>query len=82
MTYSDIFWREHDRETYECPGCGTRSGPWEVHHRNGRGFDDSEENLIALCRPCHRELHASGEVENVTTVEEWKEAFTDEVLVT
>ena len=53
----EIFWEHHDRETYECPDCRRTEpecvNPFEVHHKSGVPVDNSPENLIALCRPCH-----------------------------
>jgi 5-methylcytosine-specific restriction endonuclease McrA len=46
------------RDGWRCQGCGTMSN-LEVHHRQFRSDsgDDSEENLITLCAPCHHEIH-------------------------
>jgi 5-methylcytosine-specific restriction endonuclease McrA len=46
------------RDGWRCQGCGTMSN-LEVHHKQfrSRSGDDSEENLITLCVPCHREIH-------------------------
>lgn len=79
MGYYHTFWRNHDRETYECPRCGCGGGPFEVHHENGRSFDNSPENLVAWCRACHREAHREGEVDTTTTVEQWKREFLEEL---
>lgn len=53
----EIFWDHHDRANYECPDCGRTEDeclePFEVHHESGVPVDNSPENLIALCRPCH-----------------------------
>jgi len=81
MTHYVRYWRENDRDEYECPRCGDEEGPFEVHHRNGRGFDNRLSNLVALCRSCHRELHASGEAESVTSLESWMREFEEELIV-
>jgi 5-methylcytosine-specific restriction endonuclease McrA len=46
------------RDHWRCQSCGSVVG-LEVHHVQSRGRlgDDSEENLITLCRQCHRMLH-------------------------
>lgn len=42
----------------KCKICG-RVGPTEKHHikTKGSGGDDTEENLIEVCRKCHRLIH-------------------------
>jgi 5-methylcytosine-specific restriction endonuclease McrA len=46
------------RDGWRCQSCGTRSN-LEVHHKEFRSHsgDDSEENLITLCTPCHDAVH-------------------------
>ena len=41
-----------------CQICGT-PGQTEKHHikTKGSGGDDTEENLIEVCRKCHRLIH-------------------------
>lgn len=41
-----------------CQLCG-RTGQTEKHHikTKGSGGDDTEENLIEVCRKCHRLIH-------------------------
>lgn len=39
-----------------CEVCGS-DGPVDVHHANGDRSDDSLDNLIPLCRSCHRLTH-------------------------
>lgn len=41
-----------------CQICG-KAGPTEKHHKKtkGSGGDDTEENLIEVCRKCHRLIH-------------------------
>lgn len=42
----------------KCEICG-KMGQTEKHHKKtkGSGGDDIEENLIEVCRICHRKLH-------------------------
>jgi 5-methylcytosine-specific restriction endonuclease McrA len=46
------------RDGWRCQSCGSMSN-LEVHHNEFRSHfgDDSEENLITLCVPCHRGMH-------------------------
>jgi len=46
-----------------CKVCGKR-GQTEKHHikSKGSGGDDSEENLIEVCRICHTKIH-TGEID-------------------
>lgn len=46
----------------KCEICGKR-GQTEKHHKKskGSGGDDTEENLIEVCRICHTKLH-TGEI--------------------
>ena len=50
-----------------CKLCG-REGASEKHHKKskGSGGDDTEENLIEVCRICHTKLH-TGEITIKTT---------------
>ncbi len=40
-----------------CQRCGDRLAD-EIHHVNGDPGDNRFENLLATCRPCHRQLEA------------------------
>lgn len=46
-----------------CQQCG-KWGYTEKHHikTKGSGGDDTEENLIEVCRTCHRKIH-DGKIE-------------------
>jgi 5-methylcytosine-specific restriction endonuclease McrA len=46
------------RDGWRCQACGTMSN-LEVHHKEFRSHsgNDSEENLITLCKICHDEAH-------------------------
>jgi ATP-dependent DNA helicase RecQ len=46
------------RDGWRCQTCGTMSN-LEVHHKEFRSHsgEDSELNLITLCKQCHAELH-------------------------
>lgn len=46
------------RDDYTCQECGARDD-LEVHHWDPYRFcfDNSLENLVTLCAPCHREMH-------------------------
>ena len=47
-----------ERDAWRCQFCGGLSN-LEVHHKTARSKlgDDSVDNLITLCDPCHKELH-------------------------
>ena len=49
-----------NRDKYTCQHCKTKQGTLEVHHIvfRSNGGSDEPDNLITLCRNCHRELHA------------------------
>ena len=49
-----------NRDGWKCQSCGTMSN-LEVHHKEFRSQsgDDSAENLITLCTPCHDTVHKS-----------------------
>ncbi|MGD1081636.1 MAG: HNH endonuclease [Candidatus Sulfotelmatobacter sp.] len=46
------------RDGWRCQSCGTMSN-LEIHHKQFRSHsgEDSEENLITLCRRCHVGIH-------------------------
>ncbi len=46
------------RDGWRCQSCGTMTN-LEVHHREfrSRSGDDSEDNLIMMCTPCHARVH-------------------------
>lgn len=46
------------RDNYMCQSCGATE-ELEVHHWEPYciGFDNSLDNLVTLCRECHREMH-------------------------
>lgn len=48
-----------ERDRYRCRSCGTPEKV-DVHHIRfrSRGGADTPQNLCALCRPCHCEMHA------------------------
>ena len=48
-----------NRDKYTCQHCKIKQGTLEVHHIifRSNGGSDEPDNLITLCRQCHRELH-------------------------
>jgi len=46
------------RDGWRCQSCGAMAN-LEVHHKELRSQsgDDSEQNLITLCTPCHANVH-------------------------
>ena len=53
-----------ERQHRRCAWCGLRENDngekLAVHHRNGRRKDCRDENLVALCKPCHTLLAHEG----------------------
>jgi len=52
-----LYWENHNKQSYNCPDCGRnldqlRTG-FEVHHVDGNPTNNSLDNLVGLCRPCH-----------------------------
>lgn len=47
---------EHDNSCANCNG----TEDLEIHHRNGDRNENAVENLLPLCRDCHRKLHKDG----------------------
>ena len=48
-----------ERDDYTCQHCGatnniTNGRNLDVHHRDGNRFNNNEDNLITLCRSCHK----------------------------
>ena len=54
------------RDNYTCQCCGKKNCRLEVHHIvfRGNGGTDDEENLITLCKECHKGIHAGTVVLN------------------
>jgi len=60
------------RDGWRCQFCGTMSN-LEVHHQEFRSLSgqDTEQNLITLCKPCHSRVHegrisdASGQIADI-----------------
>ena len=73
------FWNQHDKEDYECPLCGS-DGPFDVHHRDGNPGNGAISNLVALCEPCHKQLHRDREIERGHYVDGWKKGFRQELM--
>lgn len=63
--YTSTFWKKLRQEVLErdgnhCQNCGFDGNGLHIHHieirRNG-GMDE-KDNLMSLCNPCHRKIHA------------------------
>ena len=52
------------RDKYTCQNCNAKKGVFEVHHLvfKSQGGSDEPENLITLCRKCHKDYH-DGKIE-------------------
>lgn len=48
-----------NRDNYTCQYCKTKNGTLHVHHiiYRSKSGSDKLENLIVLCKECHRKLH-------------------------
>lgn len=60
QTYEKLRIQVLRRDGWRCQACGAMSN-LEVHHKEFRNHsgDDSEQNLITLCTPCHDRVHHS-----------------------
>ncbi len=49
-----------NRDKYTCQHCKTKQDILEIHHIifRSNGGSDEPDNLITLCRNCHKELHS------------------------
>jgi ATP-dependent DNA helicase RecQ len=58
LSYESLRQQILRRDGWRCQSCGAMSN-LEVHHREFRSHsgEDSEENLITLCAPCHANAH-------------------------
>ena len=59
--YRELHRQVLERDQWHCQYCGSMA-QLEVHHLTSRSRmgDDADENLITLCRPCHRNAHQRG----------------------
>lgn len=70
MSYADYLqspeWKERARQArqragYRCQRCGSKQGPFEVHHRTyTRKGKERPDDLLVLCRICHQSAHDAG----------------------
>lgn len=80
QTHTRWFWREHDKESYECPECGTDEGPFDVHHKDFEVGNGAMSNLVALCEDCHNEIHKGVDTGQLSYVDGWKKGFREELM--
>jgi len=45
------------RDNYTCQICGKKQRGLDVHHIDENKFNCKPDNLITLCRKCHRNIH-------------------------
>lgn len=45
------------RDNYQCRNCSKKQRSLDVHHIDANKQNTSEDNLISLCRSCHRKAH-------------------------
>lgn len=50
------------RDNYTCQICGKKNSKLEVHHIQFRskGGSNRMDNLVTLCRDCHKQIHSGG----------------------
>ena len=48
--------RLHGRDLTICEMCG-RTGKMQIHHKDGNPFNNNLENLVILCKECHKKVH-------------------------
>lgn len=50
------------RDNYTCQICGEKDSKLEVHHIQFRskGGSNMMDNLVTLCRDCHKQIHSGG----------------------
>jgi len=60
IAYDDLRQQVLRRDGWRCQACGAMSN-LEVHHRQflSHSGDDSELNLITLCKACHANVHCA-----------------------
>lgn len=78
------YWIEHDFRRFVCPDCDRSVGEVravDVHHIDENPHNGAPENLVALCRRCHKARHSDGDglALSSLTVEEWQERFVAEL---
>ena len=50
------------RAGHRCQTCGSRDTPLDVHHNNYQNYgDEKPQDLVVLCRSCHRMFHGIAE---------------------
>jgi hypothetical protein len=53
----------HERAGHRCQVCNSDSGDFDVHHRTyERVGKELPEDLLVLCRECHKLFHESGQL--------------------
>jgi 5-methylcytosine-specific restriction endonuclease McrA len=45
-----------ERDGFRCRVCGAEA--WEIHHKDIERNNHRRDNLVALCRMCHKGIHA------------------------
>lgn len=51
---------------YTCLQCGDKPSKLDVHHDNRFSDDNRWDNLVPLCKPCHRAIHLTDKRFNLT----------------
>lgn len=78
--HKERFWREHDEDSFECENCGAANKPIHVHHKDGNVGNGSMQNLVGLCKSCHKIEHEKMGGNDEPEVEGWMRGFRNELL--
>ncbi len=57
--WEDRKFRKKDTRARKCENCGTKRGPFHIHHKTplSQGGDHKNSNLALLCENCHKGQH-------------------------
>ena len=51
--------KESGRKINICEQCGVTDKNIDIHHKDGNRTHNTSDNLMVLCRSCHRIAHSS-----------------------
>lgn len=66
-----------ERDGHRCRVCGADpvEARLDVHHIDHDRANNRDSNLVTLCHPCHRQVHAEGYRPDGTIPEPWGQAW-------
>ena len=58
--------RVKKRDDYTCQACRKKlnSKELDVHHKDANRNHNTDDNMVTLCKPCHRGVHGKQNIEN------------------